>query len=101
MSRKLGYKVDEEKVFGPDEERGIAAGDWRDPDALLLLDGLRVYTRDETLPPDWSQGAYLMDNATGKTFDLGPNPLAVFRQAHDEGRVLYGVIIARDEQRHN
>src|SRR5881392_3286303 len=92
-----------DRVDGPNEERHIVAGDWRDPDRVQLLDGLRVQSSDRdwqenhsSSEPDWSAGFYGVDVA-GRTVDL----LAVFRDAVLNGLVLCGVVVARDESRHN
>jgi len=92
MPREVKLKLYDEKVFGPDKERGIAEHDWRDPDIILTLDGYRVYEKDG----HW----FLMDNDTGRTIELGDPPQEFFRQAHASGRVIYGTLVARDEQRH-
>jgi hypothetical protein len=96
------FKVWNQRVDGPNEERQIAAEDWRDPDRVQHLDGIRVQSNDldwqeshNKSEPDWSAGFYGMDQQ-GRKVDL----LAIFKQACLEGRVLYGIAIARDEQRH-
>lgn len=91
-----------DRVDGPDKERQIAEGDWRDGDRILRLDGIRVQSNDlawqeshSKSEPDWSLGFYGMDER-GRQVDL----LEIFKRACVEGRVLYGPIVARDEQRH-
>jgi len=97
MAKEVHLKVYDEKVFGPDQERGIAERDWRDPDVVLTLDGYRVYRKEEDGQPHW----FLMHNETMRSIEIGAEPMEFFKRAHDEGRVLYGTLVARDEQRHN
>ena len=115
--KKHAYTTNDEKISGPNKERKIAERDWRDPDLTLVLDGARVYTRDvafnshdpqSSVEPRWDENdAYLMwnsataDHRANETYNLGRNPPEIFKKAFLEGRVLYGVIIARDEQQHN
>lgn len=111
------YKTWDHKVSSDDpdaKERGIrqdGVRDWRDPDRVLVLDGARVRSRDTAVEgheqgaanePNWAEyDTYLMWNDTMKTENLGRNPPSIFKEAWKNGLVLYGVIIARDEQRHN
>ena len=101
-----------EKETGPLPERGIAAGDWRDPDITLdCRGGWRVRSRDVAVEgheqgaanePDWAEfDTYLMNNTTFQTINLGRNPAPFFKQCWKEGRVIYGVLVGRDEQRHS
>jgi hypothetical protein len=114
MAKKHEYKVWDEKVDSnhPDAaERKVRKQplDWRDPDHSLVLDGLRVYTRDSqynqhqgAVEPRWEENdTYLMDSNGQVKVNLGRNPAPIFKQCLLEGRVLYGIIIARDEQSHN
>ena len=43
---KHEYTTYDETLRGPNEERDIDEGDWRDPDKLLVLDGTKVYSKD-------------------------------------------------------
>ncbi|SRR6266849_5065686 len=96
------FKVYSDRVDGPNEEREILEGDWRDPDRWLNLNGIRVQSNDlafqeshTKVEPDWSLGFYGMDER-GHQVDL----MQIFKQACLEGRVLAGIIVARDMQRH-
>lgn len=112
-SETLEFKVYREQVFGKDaegKERGIVyENDWRDPDRIVRLPGLRVYVRDDvfrnhggSIEPDWEQGWYLLDNSTSQVaFEGKGSPPDWVRTALHEGRVIYGVIILRDEQIHS
>lgn len=114
MARELKYRVYDHKVSGTDpeaRERGITReGDWRDPDRILVLDGARVRTKDQAfeshsaaVEPDWSEhDTYLMWNDNRhQPVNLGRDPAPIFKEALLNGLVLYGVVIARDEQFHN
>lgn len=83
--------------------------DWRNADIIFRLDGARVRSADGSfnshtgaVEPDWSEyDTYLQWNDNSRQpINLGRDPAPVFKQALLEGRVLYGVIIARDEQFH-
>lgn len=121
-AKELKYKIwtDTVRQNDPDaKERGIrqdGVTDYRDPDRILVLDGARVYSRDTAfnihdrsaaVEPRWDEhDSYLMWNARtehhreSETYNLGRNPPQIFKDAFLNGLVLYGVIIARDEQQH-
>ena len=115
-SKEIKFKVYEQKVSGTDpeaQERGIKSKtDWRNPDVLVNLDGARIEVRDESFrmhagpsEPDWSKGYYAWKDNAGQTRILfessgDKHPPEWVRTAKMEGRVLYGVIILRDEQYH-
>lgn len=92
---------------GPNEERHIAAGDWRDGDYIEDLDGLTMYSNDleyqenhASSEPRWELGCEARDANNHAVLIFGGEPCEPFRAALLEGRVLYGIAIARDEQRH-
>lgn len=98
-----------EKEFGPVDDRQppVVEGDSRDPDLVLRIDGLRVYSRDEkfrshqgAVEPDWKLGTYLMTDSGQVVAELGPDPAPIFKQCLLQGRVLKGIICAEDKQRH-
>lgn len=108
-SKKHEYNTYDETLRGPNKERGIKENDWRDPDKVLVLDGTKVYSRDEqynqhrgAVEPDWDKGWYVQEQATNKIVMefKGPCP-SPFRESLLEGRELVGVVIARDFQSHN
>src|SRR5258707_6481555 len=94
------------------DDESIQPGDWRDPDKWLILDGSQVVPNDAAwrghelgtgVEPDWSQGWQIMGPGHTQPIlargqGVPPSPL---KEACLEGRVLFGVIIARDLQRHN
>lgn len=95
-----------DRVYGPNAERHIAAGDWRDPDEAFDFDGCRVGVHDPNVKgasePDWSKGWYLWrGNEDQKLWEGMSRPPEFLVRAFLEGRVLYGVLVARDEQKHN
>lgn len=109
MAKEISLKLYDEIVRGPNDERRIAARDWRDPDVYLVLDGTKVYSRDAqynqhqgAVEPDWDKGWYVMEQATNKIVMefKGPCP-SPFRESLLEGRELVGVVVARDFQRHS
>lgn len=75
------------RLDGPNKDREIAKGDWRDPDVILTLE------RFGTVEVD---GQIQLQHDDGRHYDLQD----LLRRAHNEGRRLEGVIIARDFQRH-
>lgn len=120
--RTLTYKLFGKTSSSDPEakERGIRQDglrDWRDPDRFLVLDGARVQTddaafrshdRNSSVEPRWDEfDSHLIwnsgtaDHAAYSTYNLGRNPPQIFKDALLNGLVLYGVIIARDEQMHN
>jgi hypothetical protein len=85
------YSIYNETVHGPNQERGIAANDWRDADAVLDLTGCRVIELE-------GQGAnrrVVVQNDRGEHIDV-----SAWLEGQ-VGRVLVLPIVARDEQRHN
>ncbi len=42
------YEIYDEQVWGPHQERGIAAGDYRGPDQVLDVSGFEVVELDRT-----------------------------------------------------
>lgn len=89
--REESYKVYPERVDGPNEERGIAAGDWRDKDEILDVAGCHIVKLDQTD----EDSPVVVQKANGETVDIEG-----WIDQH-EGKVLVLPIIARDEQRHN
>ena len=61
---EVNVKLYPEQMRGPNEERKIADGDWRDGDHCVDLTGLKLYSRDPSagvaVEPDWRCGWYLM-----------------------------------------
>lgn len=96
-----------DKVTGPNDERDVVEGDWRDPDIIEDLDGLTMYSNDtgyrpgSGIAPDWSKGCEARDEHNHVVLTFGGEPCSPFKEALLQGRVLYGIAIARDEQRHN
>ena len=97
----------ENRVDGPYEPREIGAGDWRDADIVQDLDGLTMYSNDlayqeshSKSAPDWSLGCEARDSNNRVVLTFGGEPPRPFKEALLEGRILYGIAIARDEQRH-
>lgn len=111
--------VHTDKVVGPDDLWQVAEGDWRDPDIVMPLDGAQVYPTDAESShsePDWDKGWELRwgdrdfievppdrpinpnTRLTFKGTGVPPDPI---RRAYLEGRVLAGVIVCRDQQKHN
>ena len=96
-----------ERVDGPDRERNIVGGDWRDKDYLTRFDGLTLYANDldyqeshSKSAPDWSQGVQARDSNNRVILEWKGEPSEDIKRALLEGRILYGAMIARDEQRH-
>lgn len=84
------------------DDETILDGDWRDKDKTLRLHNIRVQSNDldwqeshKSSTPDWSAGFYGVDEQ-GRQIDL----LQIFKDACLEGRVLEGIVVARDLQRH-
>lgn len=89
--RHKHYKIYEERMDGPHEERGIAAGDWRDPDEVLDVAGCRIVKLNET---DEASEVVVQD-------DRGQHIDVKGWLDKNSGKVLVLPIIARDQQRHN
>lgn len=92
---------------GPNQERGIVEGDWREGDIIQELDGLTMYSNDlnyqenhASSAPDWSLGCEARDSNNRVILTFGGEPPRPFKEALLYGRVLYGCAIARDQQRH-
>lgn len=113
MAKKtLTYKIyDQTRGTDPDaKERGIRSDtDWRDADRVLILDGARVRSTDtafeahqKAVEPDWSEFDTILqwNDNSHQPVNLGREPAPIFKDALLNGLVLYGVLIARDEQRH-
>jgi hypothetical protein len=118
-TRTVSLPIWEKRTDGPDKARSIAEGDYRDPDLILDLTGAQVYPVDaepRAAEPDWDQGWELrwgdrdfvnvapdrpINPNTRMTFKGKGQPPEIVRRAYLEGRVLYGMIVARDEQRHD
>jgi hypothetical protein len=103
----LSFDVWPERVDGPNEERGILEGDWRDPDRIQCLDHLTLYANDldyqeshSKSAPDWSMGVEARDDQNRTVLTFGDDPPEIVKQCVLEGRILLGVLIGRDEQRH-
>ena len=112
-AKELKYKVWNETVRGTDpdaKERKInSQTDWRDPDRVLVLDGARVRSTHQAyeshsaaVEPDWSEYDTILqwNDNSHQPINLGRDPAPIFKEALLNGLVLYGVIIARDEQYH-
>lgn len=103
----LTFKVWDTRVDGPNAERGIMKDDWRDPDRVQLLQNLTLYSNDlefqeshSKSAPDWSAGVEARDDRNRTVLSFPGEPPEIIKQAVLEGRILEGVIIARDFQRH-
>jgi hypothetical protein len=101
------------------DERGVAAGDWRDPDVVLKLDGARVYPADQNergaSEPDWQKSWELrwgdrnfveippnrpINPVTRMYFRGDCRPPDIIVEAWKSGSTLEGVVVVRDTQRH-
>ncbi len=96
-----------ERVDGPNEERHILAGDYRDRDYLTRFDGLTLYANDLSYQenhsksaPDWSMGVQARDSNNRVILEWKGEPSEDIKRALLENRILYGAILARDEERH-
>jgi hypothetical protein len=105
--RTVSFPIWDERVDGPDEERKIVEHDWRDRDYVIQLDGLTMYSNDleyqenhASSEPRWELGCEARDSNNHVVLTFGGEPCEPFRAALLEGRILYGVAVARDEQRH-
>ena len=103
----LTFPTWDARVDGPDEERHIVEGDWRDKDYAVELHGLTMYSNDLSYQeshsksaPDWTLGCEARDSNNRVVLTFGGEPCSPFKEALLEGRILYGCVIARDEQRH-
>ena len=81
----------DETVHGPNSDRDIVAGDWRDPDAVLDVRECRIVQLDAAN----ESSPIVVQDADGEHIDVE----GWLRQ--QVGRVLVLPIIARDFQRHN
>jgi|SRR6185369_5223807 len=100
-------EVWEERVDGPYEAREIVAGDWRDADYVVEMDGWTMVSNDLAFQeshsksaPDWSLGCYAVDSNNRTVLTFSGEPCTPFKEALLEGRLLHGVMVARDHQRH-
>lgn len=105
--RTISFPIWDERVDGPNEERHIVEHDWRGKDYVIQLDGLTMYSNDldyqeshSKSAPDWTLGCEARDANNHVVLTFGGEPCEPFRSALLEGRILYGVAVARDEQRH-
>jgi len=104
-SRTLSFPVWDSKDFGPDAERGVADGDWRDPDACLVFDQAQLYPVDEKSAKEDTNWDLGWSVRTKDNQDLGfsgtGKPPEILLQSFMNGTLLMGAIIARDFQRHD
>jgi hypothetical protein len=103
----LSFPVWKERVDGPDAERFILAGDWRDPDRVIALNGLTLYSNDNTYQeshskgePDWSMGVQARDDQNRVILEFPGEPPAFIKECLLAGVLLEGILIGRDFQRH-
>lgn len=119
MDKTFTIETHPERVDGPNQRWNVAAGDWRDADLILPLGGAQLYPVDAEprgAEPDWSQGWSLrwgerdfievppdrpVNPNTRMYFRGTGEPPEILKRAYLEGRVLFGVIVARDLQQHN
>jgi hypothetical protein len=90
------------------DDPAVAEGDWRDEDRALRCQGYTAYSNDlqyqeshSKSEPDWSLGGEIRDSSNRVVDTFKGEPIKVIKQAILEGRLLYGVLVARDLQRHN
>lgn len=95
------------RVDGPNEERSILAGDWRDADRIQPLKGLTLYSNDlafqeshSKAEPDWSLGCEARDDRNQVVMAFPGEPPQFIKECLLAGVLLYGVIVGRDQQRH-
>ena len=99
--------------YGPVEDRGIRAGDHRDPDLVayfLLGPSLRMYCNDQAfkdhtpgsgVTPNWHLGGFVMDNTTSRVvMEFEGTPPAFFRDCFERGLAVEGVLHGVDYQVH-
>lgn len=114
MAREIKTKVWPEKVSGTDKdakERGIQRpNDWRDPDVIMDFNAIDAVVepidRSTGLPdsgtePEWSQGWYIQDRASGQpVMKFGGEPDEFFKKAWRTGQPIIGVLVIRDNAQH-
>jgi hypothetical protein len=84
------FKIYPERVDGPNQERGIKRGDWRDPDQVLAVEGFEVVELDRTGP----DRRVVLQAPSGEHIDIN-------QWLQDKvGLRLALPIIARDHQMH-
>ena len=89
------------------DDDSILEGDWRDPDLIQRLNHLTLYANDldyqeshSKSAPDWSMGVQARDDNNRVVMEFKGEPPDIIKQAVLNGRILEGVIVARDYQRH-
>lgn len=90
-----------------EDDPTIREGDWRDEDRVLLLSHLTCYSNDleyqeshSKSEPDWSMGVELRTDQNRTVATFHGEPPEVIKRAVLEGRILEGLIVARDYQMH-
>lgn len=93
-----------------EDDPSVKPNDWRGPSASLeLAQTCRVYTKDQgfkdfsgSAEPDWSLGAYVMDNANSRIMiDFSGDPGEFFRECFKRGLAVEGCLVGTDLQIHN